>query len=59
MGELLRFLQVIEAMALLEQVHRTVMQQEMVPFVQYVLLYRLKTLFCDQQHECIAYVAVK
>jgi hypothetical protein len=39
------FLQAIEVMALLEQVHGTAIQREMLPFVQYLLLYGLKTLF--------------
>jgi hypothetical protein len=39
------FLQAIGVMALLEQVHGAGIQREMVPFVQYVLLYGVKTLF--------------
>jgi hypothetical protein len=38
-------LQAVEVMALLEQVHGTAIQREMLPCVQYVLHYSLKTLF--------------
>jgi uncharacterized RmlC-like cupin family protein len=39
------FLQAIGVMRLLEEAHGAAVQREMVPFVQYVLLYGLKTLF--------------
>jgi hypothetical protein len=39
------FLPAIEVMALLERVHGTAIQRERLPFVQYLLLYGLKTLF--------------
>src|SRR5919109_4797285 len=39
------FLDQIGVMALLAEAHGTAMQREMVPYVQYVLLYGLKTLF--------------
>ena len=35
----------IGVMALLENVHGTAIQREMLPYVQYILLYALKTLF--------------
>jgi Transposase DDE domain len=38
-------LQVLGVMTLRRQVHGTAIQREMLPFVQYVLLYSLKTLF--------------
>jgi hypothetical protein len=45
LDEFFYFLQSIGVMTLLEQVHGAAMQREMVPYVQYVLLYGLKTLF--------------
>jgi Transposase DDE domain len=39
------FLQAIEVMPLLEQVDGTAIQREMLPVIQYLLLYGLKTLF--------------
>ena len=45
LDDFFHFLQAIEVMALLEQVHGTAMQREMLPFVQYLLRYGLKTLF--------------
>lgn len=39
------FLQAIGVMNLLEEAHGAAIQREMVPFVQYVLLYGMKTLF--------------
>jgi hypothetical protein len=39
------FLQAIGVMELLEKTHGAAIQREMVPFVQYVLLYGLKSLF--------------
>jgi hypothetical protein len=45
LDDFFHFLQAIEVMALLEQVHGTAIQREMLPFVQYLLLYGLKTLF--------------
>jgi Transposase DDE domain len=45
LDDFLHFLQAIGVMALLEQVHGAAIHREMVPFVQYVLLYGLKTLF--------------
>jgi hypothetical protein len=44
LDDFFHFLQAIGMMALLEQVHGAAIQQEMVPFVQYVLLYGVKTL---------------
>jgi hypothetical protein len=38
-------MQAIGVMALLEEVHGAAIQREMLPYVQYVLLYGLKTLF--------------
>jgi hypothetical protein len=43
--EFFHFLQRIGVMVLLEQVHGVAIQRAMVPFVPYVLLYGLKTLF--------------
>jgi hypothetical protein len=45
LDEFFHFLQSTGVMALLEQVHGAAIQREMVPYVQYVLLYGLKTLF--------------
>jgi hypothetical protein len=45
LDDFLHFLQAIGVRALLEAVHGTAIQREMVPYVQYVLLYGLKTLF--------------
>src|SRR6266545_7664747 len=45
LDDFFHFLRAIEVMALLEQVHGTAIQREMIPFVQYLLLYGLKTLF--------------
>jgi hypothetical protein len=45
------FLQAVEVMALLEQVHGAAIQREMLPFVPYLLRYGLKTLFgIDSMH---------
>ncbi len=45
LDDFFHFLQAVEVMALLEQVHGTAIQREMLPFVQYLLRYGLKTLF--------------
>lgn len=45
LDDFFHFLRAIGVMALLEEVHGTAIQREMVPYVQYVLLYGLKTLF--------------
>jgi Transposase DDE domain len=45
LDDFFHFLRAIDVMALLEQVHGTAIQREMIPFVQYLLLYGLKTLF--------------
>lgn len=45
LDDFFHFLRAIEVMALLEQVHGTAIQREMIPFVQYLVLYGLKTLF--------------
>jgi hypothetical protein len=45
LDDFFHFLQAIGVMSLLEEAHGTAIQREMVPFVQYVLLYGLKTLF--------------
>jgi hypothetical protein len=45
LDDFFHFLDAIGVMGLLSDVHGTAMQREMVPFVQYLLLYRLKTLF--------------
>jgi hypothetical protein len=44
LDEFFHFLQSIGVMALLEEVHGAAIQREMLPFVQYVLLYGVKTL---------------
>jgi hypothetical protein len=44
LDDFFHFLRAIEVMALLEQVHGTAIPREMIPFVQYLLLYGLKTL---------------
>jgi hypothetical protein len=45
LDDFFHFLRTIGVMALLEDVHGVAIQREMVPYVQYVLLYGLKTLF--------------
>jgi hypothetical protein len=45
LDEFFHFLQALGVMALLEEVHGAAIEREMVPYVQYVLLYGLKTLF--------------
>jgi hypothetical protein len=45
LDDFLHFLQAIGVMALLEEAHGAAIHREMVPFVQYVLLYGVKTLF--------------
>jgi hypothetical protein len=45
LDEFFHFLQAIGVMSLLEEVHGTAIQREMVLYVQYVLLYGMKTLF--------------
>jgi Transposase DDE domain len=45
LDDFLHFLDSIGVLELLSDVHGTAIQREMVPFVQYVLLYSLKTLF--------------
>jgi hypothetical protein len=45
LDDLFHFLRAIGVMTLLEEAHGTAIQREMVPFVQYILLYGLKTLF--------------
>jgi hypothetical protein len=45
LDDFFHFLRAIEVMALLEQVYGTAIQREMLPFVQYLWLYGLKTLF--------------
>src|SRR5919109_77694 len=45
LDDFFHFLQVIGVMPLLEEAHGAAIQREMVPYVQYVLLYGLKTLF--------------
>jgi hypothetical protein len=45
LDDFFQFLRTIGVMALLEEVHGAAIQREMVPYVQYVLLYGLKTLF--------------
>jgi hypothetical protein len=51
LDDFFHFLRTIGVMALLEDVHGAAIQREMVPYVQYVLLYGLKTLFgIDSMH---------
>jgi hypothetical protein len=45
LDDFFHFLRAIGVMALLEDVHGTTIRREMLPYVQYVLLYGLKTLF--------------
>jgi len=45
LDDFFHFLQAIGVMSLLEEAHGAAIQRAMVPFVQYVLLYGLKTLF--------------
>src|SRR5919108_5962397 len=45
LDDFVHFLQAIGVMALLEEAHGGAIHREMVPFVQYVLLYGVKTLF--------------
>ena len=59
LDDFFHFLQAIGVMALLEEVHGTAIHREMLPFVQYVLLYGLKTLFWHREHECPAQPAVQ
>ncbi len=53
------FLQQLGVVDWLSDVRGTAIQREMVPVVQYVLLYSLKTLFGVEQHECLAGLAVQ
>jgi hypothetical protein len=51
LDDFFHFLEAIEVMALLEEVHGTAIQREMSPFVQDLLLHGLKTLFgIDSMH---------
>src|SRR6201993_5520977 len=45
LDDFFHFLQAIGVMGLLEEAHGAAIHREMVPFVQYVLLYGVKTLF--------------
>jgi Transposase DDE domain len=45
LDDFFHFLQALGVLALLEEVHGTAIQRQMVPYVQYVLLYGLKTWF--------------
>ena len=45
LDDFFHFLRGIGVMALLENVHGTAIQREMLPYVQYILLYGIKTLF--------------
>jgi hypothetical protein len=45
LDDFFHFLQAIGVMSLLEEAHSAAVQRAMIPFVQYVLLYALKTLF--------------
>ena len=45
LDDFLHFLQAIGVMVLLEEAHGAAIHRQMVPFVQYILLYSLKTLF--------------
>jgi hypothetical protein len=45
LDDFFHFLQAIGIMGVLEEAHGAAMPRQMVPFVQYVLLYRMKTLF--------------
>jgi hypothetical protein len=45
LDDFLHFLQAIGVMAQLEQVYGAAIHRAMVPFIQYILLYGLKTLF--------------
>jgi Transposase DDE domain len=45
LDDFFQFLRTIGVMGLLEEAHGAAIQREMVPYVQYVLLYGLKTLF--------------
>jgi Transposase DDE domain len=45
LDDFFHYLQAIGVMALLEEAHGAAIQRQMVPFVQYVLLYGVKTLF--------------
>jgi hypothetical protein len=45
LDDFFHFLQAIGIMGLLEEAHGAAMHRQMVPFVQYVLLYSMKTLF--------------
>src|SRR5262245_18989294 len=45
LDDFFQFLRTIGVMALLEEAHGAAIQREMVPYVQYVMLYGLKTLF--------------
>jgi hypothetical protein len=45
LDDFFHFLEAIDVMALREQVHGSAIQREMIPFVQYLLRYGLKTLF--------------
>src|SRR5262245_12811565 len=45
LDDFFHFLRAIGVMALLEEAHGAAIQRKMVPFVQYVMLYGVKTLF--------------
>jgi Transposase DDE domain len=49
LDDFFHFLQAMGVMALLEEVHGAAIHRQMVPFVQYVLLYGVKTLFGIQR----------
>jgi hypothetical protein len=59
LDEFFHFLQSTGVMALLEQVHGAAIQREMLPFVQYVVLYGLKTLFGIESMHALPPLAVQ
>ena len=59
LDDFFHFLQELGVVALLSEVQGTAIQREMVPFVQYVLLYGLKTLFGIESMQCPASLAVQ
>ena len=59
LDDFFHFLQELGVVDLLEDVQGTAIQREMVPFVQYVLLYGLKTLFGIESMNALPAVAVQ
>ena len=59
LDEFFHFLQAIGVMSLLEEVHGTAIQREMVPYVQDCPALRGEDPVWDQEHQCAAQLAVQ